>query len=91
MPSFGVIIGPNGLTITLQSFFGGGGGGRGDRAGNQRLATDVLNELLEGVCGGFESQPLERRVVPWCWKEGQGHQTPVGIVISGVSCCQSKI
>ena len=87
MPSFDIIIGPNGLTIYAPVF------GWEDRAGNPRL-TDVLDELLESGRGGFQSQPLERRVDLCCWKEGQGHQflyVPVGTVISGVSCCQSKI
>ena len=92
MPSFDVIIGPDSLTI-YAPVFGGGGGGGGDRAGNPRL-TDILNKLLEGIRGGFQSQPMERRVDLLCWKEGQGHQwfyVPIGTVISGVSCCQSKI
>jgi len=44
MPSFDVIIGPNGLAVNAPVFAGE------DRAGNPRL-TDVLNKLLEGVRG----------------------------------------
>ena len=78
MPSFDVIIGPNSLTVYAPVF------GGEDRAGNPR-PTDILNELLEGVRGGLQSQPLELRVDLCCWKEGQGHQffyVPVGTVIS---------
>ena len=84
MPSLDVIIGPNGLAVNAPVFAGE------DRAGNPRL-TDVLNKLLEGVRGDFQSESLERRVDLRCWKEGQGHQffyVPVGTVISGISCCQ---
>ena len=55
MPSFDIIIGPNSLTVYAPVF------GAEDRAGNPCL-TDILNELLEGVCGGLQSQPLELRV-----------------------------
>ena len=83
MPSLGVIIGPNGLTVNAPVL------GGDDRARNPRL-TDVLHELLNGVRGDLQSQPLERGINLWCWEEGQGHQffyVPVSTVISGVCCC----